>query len=192
MSQNKSDGTIYVQLGSYLQQLRIIESRKSENDRLHIPTVKELAEVAGVHPNSISRIVNGYTKRLNLDIAGAILVHMRRCGFQLEISDILGINLPEDLDEKKNEILPRRLPPPLTRRQRLKYPGDEFVKAYAEGSEGETSFAYANPKQPEMLPEVTEVMRMLTSFPESIQKGAALNLKGQLELVQKTLSFDDQ
>lgn len=128
---------MYVQLGSYLQQLRAIERRKPENERRHIPTVKELAEVTGVHPNSISRIVNGYTRRLNLDIAGMILVHIRRCGFQIEVSDILAIKLPEDLDEKKNklsEILSQQPPPPLTRRQHRQFPGDEFVKAYEEES----------------------------------------------------------
>ena len=136
MSENKSDGIMYVQLGSYLRRLQSIERRKPENERLHVPAVKELAKAVGVHPNSISRIVNGYTRRLNLDTAGAILVYMRRCGFQTEISDILGIKLPKDLEGKKglvDEILSRpRIPPPLTRHQRLKYPGEEFVKAYAE------------------------------------------------------------
>ena len=65
---------------------------------------------------------------LNLDIATGIIREMRKRGFDTDITDILRFDNPE------NFKYPSPPPPPLTRRQRLKYPGDEFVKAYVEDS----------------------------------------------------------
>ena len=185
VSSKNEDGIMYVTLSSYLRGLRAEESRKPEEERLSVPTMTTLAKVAGITQGSLSSIVTRRTKSLNLDVAASIIGEMRRRGFNTQITDILKFEMP-------GESKPKRPPPPLTRRQRLKYPGDEFVKAYAEGSDNGTSSAHASPIQSEMLPEVSEVVRMLTSFPESIQKDAVFNLKGQLELVQKTLSFHDQ
>ncbi len=176
---------MYVTLSSYLRGLRAEESHKSEEEKLSVPTMKTLAEVAGIKPSSLSSIVNGRTRSFNFDACASIITEMRRRGFNTEITDIFKFEMPGESKPKGSP------PPPLTRRQRLKYPGDEFVKAYAEGFLGEVFDAHSSQKQLEILPEVTEVMRMLTSFPESIQKDAALNLKGQLELVHKTLSFHD-
>lgn len=192
---NKNKGTrVYVTLPSYLRRLRAEENRKPEEERLDVPTMKTLAEMAGIKPATLSSIVTRRTRSLNLDVAASIIDEMRRRGFNTQITDILRLEMEEDLNHlsaRANDLwVPP--PPPLTRRQRLKYPGEEFVNAYAEGSEGGASSADTSPIQPEMLPEVTEVVRMLTSFPESIQKDAALALKGQLELVQKTFSFHDQ
>ena len=65
-------GIMYVQLDAYLRRLRAIEGRKPENKRRNVPTMTQLAEVAGISRNSLSRISRGYTKSLNLEIAGAI------------------------------------------------------------------------------------------------------------------------
>jgi len=102
--------------------------------------MKELSEVAGVHPSRISRMVHGHTRSLNLDIAAIIMTEMWRRGFETQITDILTFELPEDLKSKQTRAndpwgpLPpfSSLPPPLTRRQHQKYPGEEFVRAYEE------------------------------------------------------------
>lgn len=181
---DKNKGTrMYVTLPSYLRRLRAEESGKPEEERLSVPTMTTLAKVAGITQGSLSSIVTRRTKSLNLDVAASIIGEMRRRGFNTQITDILKFEMPGES---------KPIPPPLTRRQRREYPGEEFVKAYADGSDNGAESKHESLIQSEMLPEVTEVVRMLTSFPESIQKDAALALKGQLDLVQKTFSFHDQ
>lgn len=186
MSSKNEDGIMYVTLSSYLRGLRAEESRKSEEERLNVPTMKTLAQVAGIKPSSLSSIVNGHTRSFNFDACASIITEMRRRGFNTEITDIFKFEMPGESKPKRSP------PPPLTRRQRLKYPGDEFVKAYADGEDNGATSAHASSMQTQMLPEVAEVVRMLNSFPELIQKDAAFVLKGQLELVQKTFSLQDQ
>ncbi len=197
MATNKDEGFVYVQLDAYLRNLRAIEKRKPKEHRRVVPTITELSDATGVTYITLWRFAQGRTKSFNLDTASAIMREMWERGFQTEIGDLLNFDPPAHLVPKKNRIddpwaPPPPPPPPLTRRQRLKYPGEEFVKAYAEASQDSAKCADWGPMQSEMLPEVTEVVRMLTSFPESIQKDAALALKGQLDLVQKTFSFHDQ
>ena len=127
-------GMMYVQLDAYLRRLRAIEGRKPKNKRRNVPTMTQLAEVAGVSRNSLSRISRGYTKSLNLEIAGAILSEMWRRGFEMEPNDLLNFEPPPSLAPQKSRPNDPWAPPPppLTRRQHQKYPGEEFVKAYAE------------------------------------------------------------
>lgn len=186
MSSKNEKGIMYVTLSSYLRALRAEESRKSEEERLSVPTMKMLAEVAGIKPSSLSSIVNGRTRSFNFDACASIITEMRRRGFKTEITDIFKFEIPGESKPK------RSLPPPLTRHQRFKFPGEEFVKAYASDSDDEASLASVWSMQLEMPPEITEVMRMLTSFPDPIQKDTVSVLREQLELIQKTLSFHDQ
>ena len=127
-------GMMYVQLDAYLRRLRAIEGRKPENKRRNVPTMTELAEVAGVSRNSLSRIVRGRTKSLNLEIAGAIMTEMWRRGFLVEPNDLLSFEPPPSLAPQKSRADDPWAPPPppLTRRQHQKYPGEEFVRAYVE------------------------------------------------------------
>ena len=132
-SKNK-DGIMYVTLSSYLRRLRAEENRKPEEERLSVPTMKTLAEVAGITPSTLSFIVNGHTRSFNFDYCASIITEMRRRGFNTKITDIFKFEMPEESNHlparSNNPWAPP--PPPLTRRQRLKYPGEEFVKAYAE------------------------------------------------------------
>lgn len=140
-SDNTKIGRMDVRLVSYLRRLRAIERRKPKEQRRKVPTMKELSEVANVDISSLSRFANGHTRSLNFDIVVPIMTEMWRRGFQIKIVDILKFEPPEEL--KANSIginddpwgpLPpwASAPPPLTRRQHRKYPGEEFVKAYAE------------------------------------------------------------
>ncbi len=125
---------IHVQLGTYLKRLRSIESRKPPNSRRNVPTVTELADAIGVHPNRLFRLIHGHTRSLNFDMAADILSEMWKRGFDTGMIDILRVDRPSSLAPQDIQIDDSWTPPPppLTRRQRLKYPGDEFVKAYAE------------------------------------------------------------
>lgn len=132
---NIPNGFVYIRLDSYLRKLRFTEARQQKSSRRKVPTVKELSVVAGIHPSSLSRISRGEVKSLNLEVLSAILSEMWRRGFRTKLTDILDFNPPSDLTSPKNsddDPALQVVPPPLTRRQRLKYPGEEFVKAYAE------------------------------------------------------------
>ncbi len=135
-SNNEIYGIMYVRLASYLQRLRALERRKPKEERLAVPTIKELSKLAGVHVNSISRMAHGHTKSLNLDVAAIIMTEMWKRGFETEITDILKFDLPKGMKSEKSRANDPWAPPPppLTRRQHQKYPGDEFVKAYEEDS----------------------------------------------------------
>ncbi|MGB0388291.1 MAG: helix-turn-helix domain-containing protein [Ardenticatenaceae bacterium] len=192
-SDNAVDGAMYIRLASYLRRLRAIERCKPKEQRLSVPTLTTLSEVAGVSSTSMSRMANGHTRSLNLDVTAAIMREMWKRGFNTDIKDILSIEIPSDVKPDQNRAndpwgpLPSP-PPPLTRRQHRKYPGEEFVRAYEENSDNEAFDALVRPIQPEMLPEIAEVMRMLTEFPEPIQKNTVSVLKGQLEVIQEALS----
>ena len=126
---------IYMQLGFYLKRLRAIEKRKHPKKRRDVPTIGNLADAIGVNRNRISRVIHGHTRSLNLDLVAGIMMEMWKRGFDTEITDILRIERPKHLklseDKADDTWLP---PPPLTRRQHQKYPGEEFVKAYEEDS----------------------------------------------------------
>ncbi len=87
-SDNSAHGAMYIRLASYLQRLRAIERRKPKEQRLNVPTMKELSEVAGVSSTSMSRMANGHMRSLNLDVAAAILSEMWKRGFNTDIKDI--------------------------------------------------------------------------------------------------------
>ncbi len=135
-SNNAVNGTMYIQLASYLRRIRAIERRKPKEQRLSVPSMKELSKVAGIGLTSISRMANGHTRSLNLDVASAIMTEMWKRGFETEITDILKFDLPEGMKSEKSRANDPWAPPPppLTRRQHQKYPGDEFVRAYVEES----------------------------------------------------------
>ncbi len=136
MAAKKSEGFVYVQLDAYLHRLRAIEGRKPKNKRRLVPTMTELADTIGVARITLWRLAQGRTKSFNLDVASAILSEMWKRGFDTEIGDLLRVERPPSLAPKKSRADDPWAPPPppLTRRQHQKYPGEEFVKAYEEDS----------------------------------------------------------
>lgn len=135
---------MYVTLSSYLRQLQVEQKGKPEEERLSVPTMRTLAEVAGIKPSSLSFIVNGRTRSFNFEACASIITYMRRCGFDTKITDIFRFEMPGESKGRlppglirrqrlKGKKKPKRPPPPpLTRAQHRKYPGEEFVKAYTE------------------------------------------------------------
>jgi len=134
MTTKESEGFVYVQLDAYLRRLRAIERQKPEENRRLVPAMTELADVIGISRITLWRLAQGRTKSFNLEIASAIMREMWKRGFQTEIGDLLKFEPPYHLIQKKSRAdnpwaAP---PPPLTRRQHQKYPGEEFVRAYEE------------------------------------------------------------
>lgn len=131
MSNEKfATGIMAMQLDSYLRRLRSTERLKPESERRRIPTIKELAARAGIHATTLSRIINGHTRFINLDTMQIIFTEMWRLGFEIEPNDLLSFEPPPNLvkeKSKKDNLFP---PPPLTREQHRKYPGSEFVRAF--------------------------------------------------------------
>lgn len=87
------EGAIVVTLKSYLERLVEGERVKHSSQR-SVPTLTDLAEVAGVNKATISRLANGGYKSLSFDIAVAILDELNRRGFPTRLDDIISYYPP--------------------------------------------------------------------------------------------------
>lgn len=86
---------MYVTLGPLLERLETIERTRPKEEQRDVPTMKELAAVAGITPVSMSRLVTGKVRSLNFETGAAILDELNRRGFEVGPSDILGYRQPE-------------------------------------------------------------------------------------------------
>ena len=92
--QNKK-GVMYIKLGPYLETLQTIERTKPQSEQRKVPTMKELAQVAGINPVSLSRLVTGKIGSLNFKIGASILDELNQRGFPTTPNDILAYHPPE-------------------------------------------------------------------------------------------------
>jgi hypothetical protein len=83
------EGTMVITFKRYLDDLELIERRKREEEQRDIPTLEEVAAAAGVHPVTLSKIVNNQVKRLSLDIPARIISFMRERGFSMQTTDFI-------------------------------------------------------------------------------------------------------
>ena len=81
---------IYISLKEYLGRLDAQEQRKPGEQRRHVPTLTALAADINMHPVSLNRLANGHVKQLPLDTADAIIQAMRRRGFDMQVTDLIG------------------------------------------------------------------------------------------------------
>lgn len=79
----------YVKLDIYLQQLTKAELAKPIAERRDVPTMTQIAEGIGVNKNTISRMVRGKTKSMNLDTCTKIIDELRRYGFETQLTDVI-------------------------------------------------------------------------------------------------------
>lgn len=86
---------MYMQLGQYLEHLKAIERTKPERARREVPSMRELADAAGINPVSLSRLETGKIGSLRFEIGAAILDELRRRGFETQPGDIIGYRPPE-------------------------------------------------------------------------------------------------
>jgi hypothetical protein len=87
---------MYITLKSYLDHLDALERSKPEGQRRAIPTIGELAGELGIHRVTLSNIVNGNIQQLDLKTGGRIITALRRRGFKMDVSDMIGYRAPED------------------------------------------------------------------------------------------------
>ena len=88
-NKQQQGGSMYITFGAYLDELRAAEKQKPPTQRQPVPTIKELAEVIGVHQVTLTNIVTGHIDRLSIDTARKVMDEMWRRGFKPEISDFI-------------------------------------------------------------------------------------------------------
>lgn len=93
-SDTQKEGRVHITFNSYLKRLQADESDKPEPLRRDVPTVKELADVAGVHEVTLHNIVNSKVTRLNLETMQVVLDEMWRRGFEPQLTDFIRYEPP--------------------------------------------------------------------------------------------------
>jgi pentatricopeptide repeat protein len=93
--EHKQEGSLYITFGAYLDGLKVAEKQKPPEQRKPIPTIKELADVVGVHQVTLTNIVTGHIDRLSIDTARKVMDEMWRRGFRPEITDFIKYVPPE-------------------------------------------------------------------------------------------------
>lgn len=85
----KQPSAVYVRLVPYLQELALIEQTKPLALQRPVPTLGELAKIAGLSKNAMSNLTTGKTRSLNLDLACTIIDEIRRRGFDMDLTDLV-------------------------------------------------------------------------------------------------------
>ena len=92
----RARGVVYINLGPYLQKLKLVEKKKPKHLQRPVPSMKQIAKVSGITRQGLSKLVTGETRSLNLDLASAILDEMRRLGFKMQMTDLITYIPPEN------------------------------------------------------------------------------------------------
>lgn len=80
---------MYINLTSYLSELKAIESTRPASQRRKVPSLSEIARLAGIHQTTISRIAGNKVGELNLKVCDVAITELRRRGFPADVSNIL-------------------------------------------------------------------------------------------------------
>lgn len=94
-------GFVYITLKAYLARLKAIEEQQPPAYRRHIPSLRELAKVVGIHPVTMTKLAGGKMESINLQTAARIMTEVRRRGFMMDIADFFAYTPPSDLSEQK-------------------------------------------------------------------------------------------
>lgn len=86
---------MYINLDSYLTDLKVLESSRPEPRRRRVPTITELAESIGMHQTTLSRLVNNKISQLSLETGDRIITEMRRRGFPMQVTDLITYRDPD-------------------------------------------------------------------------------------------------
>jgi DNA-binding Xre family transcriptional regulator len=78
-----------IKVKEYLEGLASEQAQKPVTERLPIPTVKVLAEAAGITKAGMYDFLNREHKKINLDILAAILIMCRHYGHNTTLDDII-------------------------------------------------------------------------------------------------------
>lgn len=77
-------------LAAYLKRL---EAGALEGDPRPVPTIKELAKVAGISRVSMSNLANGNRESVNTETLGAVMGELKRRGFDVEIQHLFSVEV---------------------------------------------------------------------------------------------------
>ncbi len=91
---------MYITLKAYLGRISA-EERSRIGQRRHVPSMDELATLVGIHPVTMSNLVNGKVKLLNLDLGGRIITELRKLGFDTAVDDVIAYRPPDKEGEEK-------------------------------------------------------------------------------------------
>lgn len=82
-------GKVAITFRSYLMRLKEIERVKPADQQRKVPSVSELARLAGLKHNTGSRLMNGHVQTVSLDKLSKIICAMRELGFEMQLTDFL-------------------------------------------------------------------------------------------------------
>ena len=81
---------IRIVLREYLKRLQAIETLKDKGqEKKDVPSLAELADLAGLHRGSIFRIAGNKGSSIHFKTANTIIKVMRKEGFDMKLSDLV-------------------------------------------------------------------------------------------------------
>jgi hypothetical protein len=87
---------VFVNILTYLQELKRNQTAKPKDERLEVPTLAEIAERIGMTRESFSRVANNQTRYIDKEAWGVVLDFLRERGFSsADIADVF-IYKPRD------------------------------------------------------------------------------------------------
>lgn len=86
---------ITVTLKSFLDRLTENEASKPIAERVKVPNVTQLAQIIGVYQSTLSRIANGETRKIDLDLLDKIMTEIQSLGLPVEIGDLISYIPPK-------------------------------------------------------------------------------------------------
>jgi transcriptional regulator with XRE-family HTH domain len=87
--QSQKSGIVYVTLKAHLTNLEEIESTKPPTERRDVPSMAQLAQLAGVTPNTIARWARNEIESTTHRTLARIISELRARGFDTNLTDIL-------------------------------------------------------------------------------------------------------
>ena len=99
-SPQRKAGSMNVVFRDYLDQLQKNEQSKLPGERRYVPTLREIAKEIGINEVTLSKLLSGKIRSLNLDTGGKIIQTMHRFGFDMAETDLI-VFTPNSPDESK-------------------------------------------------------------------------------------------
>ena len=87
-------GTMHVAFREYLTSIEKNVRAKPPGERRYVPTLGEIANTIGINQVTLSKLMSGKIRALNLDTGGKIIQTMRSYGFDMTERDLL-VYIPE-------------------------------------------------------------------------------------------------
>jgi hypothetical protein len=88
---------MHIVFRDYMNRIEAAERAKPPGERRYVPTMGEIAEAIGINQVTLSKLMSGKIRALNLDTGGKIMQTMRRYGFDMAETDLIAF-VPESPD----------------------------------------------------------------------------------------------